>query len=214
MSSLPYTFQNKALLETALTVPAANRRGPDYQRLEFLGDAVLELLVSERLFEAFPEALEGELTERRTQLVSGRSLLRRAARLGIAELLAEQNRGVTWPEKAQVDVVEALLGAAWMDGGRVAAEAFFAVLFSEEDFGAEALSPAEENPKGRLQQLGQRTFGCEPVYALVACAGPSHAPEFCCSATLAGHSATGKGPTRKAAEAEAAQHLLTELSEL
>lgn len=211
MIALPYQFQDNTLLRTALTVPAPNRHEPDYQRLEFLGDAVLQLLVSERLFAAYPEALEGELTERRIHLVSGKSLAQRAPRLNLEALLREVNPGHTWPAKACIDTVEALLGAAWLDGGRPAAEALFQILFAPEDFQGALLSAEDDNPKGALQRFAQHRFKTMPTYALIACEGPNHAPSFRCSATLEGHTAEGTGPTRKAAESDAARTLLSQL---
>ncbi len=209
MSPLPYTFRDPTLLNTALTVPAPNRREPDNQRLEFLGDAVLQLLASERLYTLYPNVDEGTLTELRSRLVSGAALTERAARLHLGDLLAERNLGIPWPRKALADALEAVIGAAWLDGGFAGARALFDVLFLEADFLAFHTRPEEtDNPKGRLQQLGQRHFREEPRYAVLAIDGPDHAPHFRCSATLAGETAEGGGSTRKAAEAEAAERLL------
>ena len=209
MSPLPYAFRDPALLRTALTVPAPNRRLPDNQRLEFLGDAVLQLLVSECLYALYPEADEGVLTDMRLHLVSGKALLARADRLGLGALLAERNLGHAWPQKAVADAVEAVVGAAWLDGGKEGAQALFDTLFREDDFhGLRHCTGDSDNPKGALQQLGQKRFRSEPVYALVATEGPSHAPRFRCSASLGGKTAEGAGTSRKAAEAEAARALL------
>lgn len=212
MNSLPYVFRDPALLRTALTVPAPNRHGPDNQRLEFLGDAVLQLLVSERLYARYPEADEGVLTDMRLHLVSGKALLARADRLGLGALLAECNLGHTWPQKALADAVEAVVGSAWLDGGREGAQTLFDALFREEDFhGLRHCTGDSDNPKGTLLQLGQKRFREEPVYALMTTEGPPHAPRFHCSASLGGETAEGSGTSRKAAEAEAARLLLERL---
>ena len=123
-ASFPYVFKDFALLKTALTVPAPNRQEPDNQRLEFLGDAVLQLLVSDTLYTRYPEADEGVLTDMRIHLVSGQGLLQRIPHLNPAfhDGLNHFNRGKTWKPKAEVDAVEALLGAAWLDGGMEAAK--------------------------------------------------------------------------------------------
>lgn len=212
MSTLPYAFRDPALLRTALTVPAPNRREPDNQRLEFLGDAVLQLLVSERLYALYPAVDEGVLTDMRLHLVSGKALLARAERLGLGALLAERNLGHGWPQKALADAVEAVVGAAWLDGGKEGAQALFDALFHEDDFrGLRHCTGDSDNPKGALQQLGQKRFHAEPAYALVATEGPQHAPRFRCSASLGGETAEGTGASRKAAEVEAARNLLERL---
>ena len=128
----PYTFRDPALLRLALTVPAAMRQEPDNQRLEFLGDSVLGLLVAERLYRAHPELDEGGLSIWRDALVSTRGLAARLSRLG-----AWFVQGLDWgqtvynrPEKAKVDACEALIGAAWLDGGRNAVEAILSRRFA------------------------------------------------------------------------------------
>ena len=212
MSGLHYSFHNPTLLAEALTVPASTRPGADNQRLEFLGDAVLQLLVSERLYARYPKADEGVLTDMRMHLVSGDALLKRSDRLGpkgLRSLLKTANPGLTWPEKALTDAVEAVVGAAFLDGGYAAANILTDTLFKEEDWQSVAhCTGVSDNPKGELQQLGQKAYGEEPVYALIASEGPSHAPRFRCSAALAGRTAEGTGRTRRRAEADAAAHLL------
>jgi ribonuclease-3 len=214
-ASFPYVFKDFALLKTALTVPAPNRQEPDNQRLEFLGDAVLQLLVSDTLYTRYPEADEGVLTDMRIHLVSGQGLLQRIPHLNPAfhDGLNHFNRGKTWKPKAEVDAVEALLGAAWLDGGLPAAEVFFELLFSEADFQSVAhCTGVSDNPKGELQQFAQQHYQTEPVYTLLERSGPDHAPTFRASVTLAGHTAEGTGATRKAAEAIAAKALFAQLS--
>lgn len=210
-NDFPYTFHDFALLKTALTVPAPNRIEADNQRLEFLGDAVLQMFVSDALYRRYPQAAEGILTDMRSHLVSGQGLLKRIPKLGEAfhEGLQQFNRGKSWKPKAEVDAIEALIGAAWLDGGFTAAKCFFDLLYSEEDFRSVAhCTGVSDNPKGELQQYAQKRFQAEPVYALVSREGPDHAPVFRCSATLKGQTAEGSGATRKAAETEAARKLL------
>ncbi len=214
-AEFPYTFKDYALLKTALTVPAPNRQEPDNQRLEYLGDAVLELLISDALYRRYPDASEGVLTDMRLHLVSGRGLLERVPKLGAAfrEGLERFNQHKTWKPKAEVDAIEALIGAAWLDGGLPAAEVFFELLFSEADFQSVAhCTGVSDNPKGELQQFAQQHYQTEPVYTLLERSGPDHAPTFRASVTLAGHTAEGTGATRKAAEAIAAKALFAQLS--
>ena len=216
-ASFPYVFKDFALLKTALTVPAPNRQEPDNQRLEFLGDAVLQLLVSDTLYTRYPEADEGVLTDMRIHLVSGQGLLQRIPHLNPAfhDSLNHFNRGKTWKPKAEVDAVEALLGAAWLDGGMEAAKVFFNLLYTEADFKSVShCTGVSDNPKGELQQYAQRFLQTEPRYELLRREGPDHAPNFFCSATLNEHTTEGSGPTRKAAEVMAARNLLALLHEL
>lgn len=215
-ASFPYTFNDFGLLKTALTVPAPNRLDPNNQRLEFLGDAVLQLLVSETLYNRYPEASEGVLTDMRIHLVSGQGLLQRVPHLDPAfhDGLHYFNRGTTWKPKAEIDAIEALLGAAWLDGGMDAARCFFNALYSEADFqGVAHCTGTSDNPKGELQQYAQRHYQIEPCYQLVRREGPDHAPIFYCSATLNDLTEEGSGATRKAAEMVAARKLLTTLQQ-
>ena len=211
----PYTFRDPALLRLALTVPAAMRREPDNQRLEFLGDSVLGLLVAERLYRAHPELDEGGLSIWRDALVSTRGLAARFSRLG-----PWFTQGLDWgqtvynrPEKAKVDACEALIGAAWLDGGRNAVEAILSRLYVKSDFttpppglhaGQKIRHSIDENPKGRLVQYAQLHHVEPPLYTRLGVTGPSHAPVFTVSVRLDGHEAQGEGASLKKAESAAA----------
>ena len=207
--ALPYTFRNPDLLRLALTVPAANRHEADNQRLEFLGDAVLQLLTSEQLYARYPSLDEGGLTDLRAQLVSGVALRKRASRLDLAERLKEANPNKDWPQKALTDAVESLIGAAWLDGGREAVLPFFNILFPESEL--EGLSPRKnigENPKKALLTYVQAHSLGEPIFVIHK-TGPEHAPTFACTLTLGATTANGQGSTRKSAEQAAAETLLS-----
>ncbi len=204
---IPYTFKNEALLRRALTTPSAKHKDPDNQRLEFLGDAVLQLLVSERLYRLYPCADEGTLSVMRRLLVSGEALFKKASTFcgGMMRLLDCANPQTPTTKKAQIDAIEALIGAAWEDGGRDAAEQLLAVLYSPRDFAGVAMSTdVTDNPKGELLQVAQLRYATEPIYAELEKIGPLHAPTFTCSVTLGGNVATGNGSSRKAAEKQAA----------
>lgn len=211
----PYAFRDPALLRRALTVPAPTRPGQDNQRLEFLGDAVLGLLVAERLFLAHPGLDEGGLTVWHDALVSTVGIRDRLPRLGawFEEALGDLGKSCNRADKAKVDACEALLGAAWLDGGRAAAERFLNLLYVEADF---SVPPAQrrvvvDNPKGRLLQYAQRHAADLPAYTQLAVEGPRHAPCFRVAARCAGLKAEGEGPSRKQAEAAAAAALLAKL---
>lgn len=205
------TFSDPELLRRACTVPRPNLDA-DNQRLEFLGDAVLQILVSERLFAAHPTRDEGDLTQLRSALVSGKALLQKAKALNLDALLRQYNPDTPRPEKTLVDALEALFGALWLDGGRPAAEALLQTVYSDAEFAdTSALrtgSVSSDNPKGALATCAQKRNLPLPVYTLLAVDGPSHAPRFRCSVSCDGRSAEGTGTTRKAAEAQAAAALL------
>ncbi len=214
---IPYAFRDPALLRRALTVPAPNRPDPDNQRLEFLGDAVLELLISEKLYNLHPDADEGRLTALRTGLVSTAAILARLPRLGTwfergldgLALTACHDR-----DKARVDAFEAVLGAAWLDGGRKAAKRFIKALYRKDEFLAESYSVSPiENPKGTLMEIAQRRGVPLPTYRVLGRQGPTHAPLFQCAVTCFGKTAEGFGPTIKRAQTEAARLLLDDLRE-
>ncbi|HIV09964.1 MAG TPA: ribonuclease III [Candidatus Spyradenecus faecavium] len=211
----PYAFRDPALLRLALTVPAAMRREPDNQRLEFLGDSVLGLLVAERLYRAHPELDEGGLSIWRDALVSTRGLAARLSRLG-----PWFEHGLDWgqsvynrPEKAKVDACEAVIGAAWLDGGRNAVEAILSRLYAKGDFakppvalrtGTDASHGVDANPKGRLVQYAQINHTEPPLYTRLGMSGPSHEPTFTVAVRLDGREARGEGPSLKKAEIAAA----------
>ncbi|MEG1479735.1 MAG: ribonuclease III domain-containing protein [Kiritimatiellia bacterium] len=214
MKGFPYSFKEEALLTRALTVPVANDLFSNNQRLEFLGDAVIQLLVTDRLFRDYPEAQEGVLTDMRLHLVSGKSLAMFSERIQLRKLLAVCNReGTIFTHKICADAFEAIFGATWMDGGLEAVQKLFATVFRDEDF--ESLgncTGVSDNPKGELQQVAQRMLKCEPTYVLLERKGLDHLPEFRCGVSLGTHSAEGVASSIRAAESEAARQLLEVLT--
>ncbi len=208
-----YAFADPTLLAEALAIPHPNRLCADNQRLEFLGDAVLQILASEQLYAHYPACDEGRLTAMRTQLVCGRALAARAEALpGFVEALAEANLGRSWPQKALADAFEAYFGAVWCDGGLPAARALFARLYGEEAIASVSeATDTTANPKGELIAYAQGRHLALPRFALIGREGPGHAPTFRCKVTFCERVTEGTGPTRKAAEAAAAQAMLEHL---
>ena len=212
MEIFGYEFRDDALLEEALTTPAYRMVAPgarDNQRLEFLGDAVLGLLAADRLYSECPDASEGELTVKRSGLVSAAALCAAAERLGLSSRL-RRNKGaapLAKGSKTCADAVEAVLGAAWLDGGLDAARRVFAALSLNE-----APAPAwAGNPKGELQMRAQAmTPPRHPVYELVRTAGRAHEPVFTVKVSVDGMGeATAEAGSHKEAEALAAARLLS-----
>ena len=207
MEALGYTFHDEALLRRALTHPSMGKE--DNQRLEFLGDAVLQYLMSDRLFRRHPGEREGALTHRRALLVCEASLSQIAEKLGIGEALImdrgeEQTGGRTKPS-VLCDAMEAVLAAVYLDGGMAAARDVVERCWPGED---EVSRPMQDS-KGRLQEVLQKNGGDAPAYRIIGESGPPHAPQFE-AAVYRGKEllATGTGKTKKQAEQAAAVRAL------
>jgi ribonuclease-3 len=206
-------------LQQALTHPSyANEakrvKRVDYQRLEFLGDAVLQLCVSEALVERNPEAREGELSRMRAKIVSTDALaaFARAIDLGPALLLGRgaDAAGERHQPNVLADAVEAVVGAVYLDKGAVAARTFVDAIIARVENPA---LPARD-PKSELQERVQALGGASPRYELVDATGPDHRREFRVRVEALGRTlGEGRGRSKKSAEQEAARQGLLALSE-
>ena len=178
---LGHVFQNRKLLETALTHPSfgGDHHVPHYQRLEFLGDAVLELAVSRYLYFELPEVDEGKLTRIRAALVREESLNRAARRIGLGEFIrlsvGEERSGGREKPSILADVMEAVLAAVYLDAGFDEAVRIIGMVLGEE-LRPEVLKD-HLDAKSRLQELMQRE-GRMPSYDYLSMEGPPHAPVF------------------------------------
>lgn len=211
-----YSFTDSTLLRVALTHPSvAHEQGTQVQhnqRLEYLGDAVLQLALTRELYEKFPEFGEGPLTKARAQMVNSRTLAEQGRRLGLGDHLimsrGEEASGGRLRSSALADSFEALLGAIFLDGGFDAARAFILREFREA-FGELEVIPNLENPKGELQELLQSESTEPPQYHLESVSGPDHDRIFECAVYHMGKElGRGKGKSKKAAESEAALQAL------
>jgi ribonuclease-3 len=211
-----YKFRNSLLLAEALTHPSlsyeSQRPNFDNQRLEFLGDAVLQLVVTEELFRRFPAMPEGSLTKMRSRLVSRRALARfaMAVQLGDYVMLGkgEEASGGRKRLSTLADALEALIGAVYLDGGRKQARDLVLSLLDGE-MEAIAESPGERNPKGELQEELQAIHPQAPSYRIIGESGPDHRRVFQAEVSWCGRVlATGKGKSKKDAEARAASEAL------
>ena len=203
MEALGYTFRDETLLRRALTHPSMGRE--DNQRLEFLGDAVLQYLMSDRLFRRHPEDREGKLTHLRALLVCEASLSQIAERLGIGEALimdrGEELTGGRKKPSVLCDAMEAVLAAVYLDGGLDAARAVMERCWP----GEEEVSRPMQDSKGLLQEKYQRNGGETPVYRIIGTSGPHHDPVFEAAVYQQDQLlATGTGKTKKQAEQAAA----------
>ena len=178
---LGHAFQDRKLLETALTHPSfgGDHHVPHYQRLEFLGDAVLELAVSRYLYFELPEVDEGKLTRIRAALVREESLNRAARRIGLGEFIrlsvGEERSGGREKPSILSDVMEAVLAAVYLDAGFDEAVRIIGMVLGEE-LRPEVLKD-HLDAKSRLQELMQRD-GRMPSYDYLSMEGPPHAPIF------------------------------------
>lgn len=209
---LKYSFRDQELLSLALTHPsvAHERSSPvqTNQRLEFLGDAVLQLVLTRELYEKFPDCDEGPLTKARAKLVNRRSLAERARQLSLGQHLmvsrGEELSGGRDRPSALADTFEALLGAIFLDGGFDAACEFILREFLGA-FGQLMVIPVLENPKGELQEMLQSVSSEAPHYHVVNVSGPDHDRLFECTVHHEGRElARGQGKSKKSAESEAA----------
>ncbi len=219
---LGYRFRDEALLTLALTHPSvAHEQGLNLQtnqRLEFLGDAVLQLVLTRELYQKFPGFEEGPLTKARAKMVNRRTLADhgRAIELGKHLLVSrgEELHGGRERPSALADAYEALLGAIFLDGGYEAASDVILRQF-QTTFGSVTVIPMLDNPKGELQEFLQATSVEAPQYHVVSASGPDHDRVFECTVHHAGQElARGQGRSKKAAESEAARVALEKLRAL
>lgn len=211
--ALGYTFKDEAHLRLALTHPSTKL--PDNQRLEFLGDAVLEFCVSDMLYRKYPDLHEGELTARRAALVCERTLsvLARSLELGKVLVMGHGEEQTGGREKPSIlaDAMEAVLAAIYIDGGIRAAHQVILRLFAEDE---KLIAWRGHDDKSALQEYTQANGLELPAYEIIAQEGPDHNRTFTAQVSVLGKPvATGVGNSKKAAEQAAAKKALKALRE-
>ena len=213
---IEYKFRNSLLLAEALTHPSlaheAQRYHFDYQRLEFLGDAVLQLVVTQYLFSHFQAEAEGQLTKLRSRLVSRDGLKTHAAALDLGRYIlmgrGEETSGGRERTSTLADAFEALIGALYLDGGLDVAKNFI-LTQTRADLAKLAEEPVDFNPKGDLQELLQSISPRSPGYELVSQSGPEHEKTFVSEVVWEGIVlGQGTGRSKKQAETAAALEAL------
>jgi ribonuclease-3 len=214
---LGYHFHEPKLLEQALTHPSLQPgsagRGP-YERLEFLGDRVLGLVVAEMLYHRFPGENEGALARRHAALVRRESLARIALQINLGPALSlsrsEEETGGRNNMGTLADACEAVLGAMYADGGLAPVAALINRLWTP--LMAEMAAPPKD-AKTALQEWAQaRALGL-PIYSTLGVDGPPHNPDFLIGVEIEGTAkASGRGPSKRAAEQVAATNLLEQLN--
>jgi ribonuclease-3 len=217
---LGFRVRDESLIQQALVHSSWLHEHPDSarghnERLEHLGDAVVNLAISQALYERHPEDDEGDLSARRAAIVSTAGLARLAARIDLGEMLllgeGESQRDGRSRPNLLASSFEALAGALYLDAGFDAVRGWLVELAAPE-LDSESSIGALKSPKSRLQEHTQRTTGERPVYRLVEVTGPDHDRVFRIEVTVAGEVlGVGEGPSRRVAETAAAAEAMDRL---
>lgn len=213
--ALGHTFKSPELLEESLThASIADNRVNSNERMEFLGDSVLDVIVCEELYRRFPQHLEGELTKIKSAVVSRRTCSEVAMELGLHDFLII-GKGISsreaLPPSLAANVYEAIVAAIYLDGGFEAAKIFVLRTMCPK-IDALAASAHQQNYKAVLQQHAQKVLNAAPIYELLDEKGPDHAKCFEVCVTIDGRRFTSAwGPNKKSAEQKAALLALEEL---
>ena len=210
--NIGYPFRDASLLKLALTHPSLGKSASN-QRLEFLGDAVLGLVIAEMLYQLYPTEQEGELARRQAALVRGETLAEIAQELSLGDALnlsaSEAQSGGRNAASNLEDALEALIGAIYLDGGLTAAIGFITPHWQTR---VSTLASPPKDAKTALQEWAQARGLPVPTYLVTEQTGPAHAPEFTIEVAVTGHpSATATAASKRLAEQAAAGKLLTTL---
>lgn len=211
---LGVVFKQPALLKEALThrsYAVENKLKYDNQRLEFLGDAVLEIILTEYLFDSYPAADEGVMTKMRSALAQQESIAKLARKINLGSYLyigrGEAASGGADRDSTLCDLFEALLGACYLDQGMEFARKLVLDLIKAEFPAPHRMLPGL-NPKGSLQEYTQHKFGRPPVYQVLNVSGPEHNPLYEVEVAVNDHKLSGQGGSRRQAEFAAAAAML------
>ena len=204
--AISYTFKDKALLEQALTHSSAGGM-KNYERLEFLGDRVLGLVVTELLFEKFPDEKEGDLAKRLASLVQGTTLAKLSAQIDLGNYIqfsaSEKEAGGAQNEHILADVYEALIGAMYLDGGYMPCKDLIETQWANVLY---IMKKPPQHPKTGLQEWLQGQGLPLPAYEIIGQSGPDHAPVFEVELSVKGMDAIrASGRSRAEAETQAAR---------
>ena len=213
---LNYKFRNPLLLTEALTHPSlgyeTKQRHFDNQRLEFLGDAVLQLIFTGYLFNRLPSANEGKLTKLRARVVSREGLCSLSESLSLGQYLmmgkGEETNGGRTRASTLSDVLEAIVGAIYLDSDFITIQTII-LRESQKFLDSIEADASDKNPKGKLQETLQSISGAGPIYSIVQQSGPDHDRNFVAKDHWNGiELGSGSGHSKKEAEAATAQSAL------
>ncbi len=207
MNKLP-VFHDKSLFKQALRL-SHNGRPAGYERLEFLGDRVLGLVVAEMLYRRFPNEREGAMAKRFVALVREETLAGVAQDLGLPALLSTNEAALRHNASVLSDVCEAIIAALYLDQGLAAVQAFMEPIWSRL---IEAEVQIPQDAKSALQEWAQKKFKVLPTYTLLSRTGPDHSPVFTVQVQIGDRTITGTGSNKKLAEQSAATNFLEDIN--
>ncbi len=207
MNKLP-VFHDKSLFKQALRL-SHNGRPAGYERLEFLGDRVLGLVVAEMLYRRFPNEREGAMAKRFVALVREETLAGVAQDLGLPALLSTNEAALRHNASVLSDVCEAIIAALYLDQGLAAVQAFMDPIWSHL---IEAEVQIPQDAKSALQEWAQKKFKVLPTYTLLSRTGPDHSPVFTVQVQIGDRTITGTGSNKKLAEQSAATNFLEDIN--
>lgn len=207
MNKLP-VFHEKSLFKQALRL-SHNGRPAGYERLEFLGDRVLGLVVAEMLYRRFPNEREGAMAKRFVALVREETLAGVAQDLGLPALLSTNETALRHNASVLSDVCEAIIAALYLDQGLAAVQAFMDPIWSRL---IEAEVQIPQDAKSALQEWAQKKFKVLPTYTLLSRTGPDHSPVFTVQVQIGDRTITGTGSNKKLAEQSAATNFLEDIN--
>lgn len=213
--NINYSFQDKSLLETALTHSSANNKSGNYERLEFLGDRVLGLVIANFLYAKFPDESEGDLAKRLASLVQGSTLAKLSARIELAKFIqlspSERDSGGAENEHILADVFESLIGAMYLDGGFDPCKTLIETQWADVFY---TMKTPPQHPKTALQEWAQAKSLPLPLYEIAEQTGPDHAPTFEIRLSVKGYDPiTASGRSRAEAEKQAARIFMKQIEE-
>ena len=198
---------DQKLLKEALQLSSGGKR-PTYERLEFLGDRVIGLIVAEMLYQKFPKEEEGAMAKRFVALTREETLAEIARNIGLPDLIKTNQDALRQNDSVLSDVCEAVIAALYLDKGLVEVRKFMTPLL-EPILATEIQIP--QDAKSELQELCQKKYKELPIYKLLERSGPDHQPIFRIQVQIKKKSALGTGTSKKLAEQNAAETLLKEL---
>ena len=211
---IDYRFNNEALLKEAMSHPSVtDEMGFNYERLEFLGDAVLGMVVAEMLYNYYDKEPEGLLAKKEASLVSGETIAEIATEINLSDFMfmsyGEHHSGGKDNHTNLENALEALIGAIYLDAGLEHAKQFISALWKNR---ITKMVKAPVDPKTELQEYEQSKALPLPKYHELATEGPSHAPTFTIEVSIVGFTATNaQGNTKRVAEREAARNMLQQI---
>jgi ribonuclease III len=214
-TNIGYSFNKEKLLQKALTHPSISNisNAENYEVLELLGDAVLSLIATEKLISLYPDSNEGDLVKRRSSLICKTTLAEIAKEIGIGQYInmtfGEESSGGRNNRNILENVLEALIGAIYMDGGYMPASNFFARFWNSR---ITTMDKVPKDPKSKLQEWSQSQGMDIPNYMVISREGSAHAPVFTIEVTVNSNlTASASGKSKKEAETFAAQKLIEQI---